>query len=143
MSYERDLEPHVRDTLNADPFLKWKALREQFEKLVLEPLCRLMGNPDKRTTIVMVVDALDECEKEDDVKLIIHLLPQVKALSSVRIRIFITSWPKLPIWLGFKKITGAYQDMALHQIPKPVIKHDISIFLRSKLSRIRHEHNET
>jgi hypothetical protein len=58
-------------------------------------------------------------------------------------RIFITSRPELPIRLGFKNIRGRYQDVALHQIPKPVIEHDISTFLRSELARIRDDYNES
>ena len=56
-------------------------------------------------------------------------------------KIFITSRPKLPIRLGFKKIRGEYEDVALHEIPESVIERDISRFLSCELMRIREEYN--
>ncbi|KAJ5735203.1 uncharacterized protein N7483_000328 [Penicillium malachiteum] len=42
----------------------------------------------------------------------------------VRLRVVLTSRPKLPVCLGFLKEDN-YQDIVLHQIPALVIKHDI------------------
>src|SRR6185437_12665112 len=93
--------------------------------------------------IVVVIDALDECDQEDDVKRIIHLLSQTKHLvSSVSLKFFVTSRPELPIRLEFKKIRGQYEDLVLHQIPESIIEHDISAFLKNQLVRIRDEYNE-
>lgn len=59
----------------------------------------------------------------------------------IHLRVFITSRPELPIRLGFKDIRGKYQDVILHQIPEPVIGHDISAFLSYELARIRDDYN--
>ncbi|UKZ55218.1 hypothetical protein TrVGV298_009037 [Trichoderma virens] len=60
-------------------------------------------------------------------KAIIHLLPQVQASGFIRIRVFITSRPELPIRLGFEDIEGDYQDLVLHCIPRADIERDISL----------------
>ncbi|KAK4175168.1 hypothetical protein QBC36DRAFT_347340 [Triangularia setosa] len=87
------------------------------------------------------MDALDECDGDNDVKTIIFLLTRVNALRSVRLRVFITSRPELPIRLGFKNLQGKCQGLALHKIPEPIVEHDISTFLRYELARIRDRYN--
>lgn len=56
-------------------------------------------------------------------------------------RVFVTSRPELPIRLGFSDIKGKYQDLILHEIPKPIIEHDISAFLNYKLTKIKDDYN--
>ncbi|CZR62822.1 related to WD40-repeat protein (notchless protein) [Phialocephala subalpina] len=142
VSWERTLEPYIRDSLDADPALTTRqGIKEQFKKLVFEPLECVRNNPQNPANIVIVVDALDECDGVDDVRTIIHLLSQLKALSSVRMKVFITSRPERPIRLGFKDIRDTYQDTVLHQIPEPIIERDISVFLKSEFVRIRDDYN--
>ncbi|KAK4215173.1 WD40-repeat-containing domain protein [Rhypophila decipiens] len=131
------LVPSVRAAIDADPDVSKKALRHQFEKLILQPL----GSIHRTTAIVIVIDALDGCDGEKDVKTIISLLAQANMVRSVRLRVFITSRPELPIRLGFKDIQGKYQGIALLQIPEPVVEQDISTFLGYELARIRNEYN--
>ncbi|EAQ86590.1 hypothetical protein CHGG_07843 [Chaetomium globosum CBS 148.51] len=131
------LVPSVRKAIDADPDVPKKALRDQFEKLILQPL----GCIHRTTAIVVIIDALDECDGDKDVKTIISLLAQAKVVCSVRLRVFITSRPELPIRLGFKDVQGKYQGLALHQIPEPVVEQDIPTFLGYELARIRDEYN--
>jgi hypothetical protein len=88
--------------------------------------------------IVVVIDALDECDQEDDIQVIVRLLLSSRDNESVRLRIFLTSRPDLPIRLGFKQ-NNNHKDTVLHELPRPVIEHDIRLFLRYKLSRIGRE----
>ena len=140
ISKEPRMAPFVREAINTDLAIASKALREQFEKLVLEPLDKLTGDPDKPKPIVIVGDALDECE-ERDVRVIVNVISRAKSLTSVKLRIFVTSRPELPIRLGFGDIKGKYQDMVLHEVSEPIIKHDIKAFLDDELARIRSDYN--
>jgi hypothetical protein len=63
ISKEPRIAPFVREAIDTDPAITSKALKEQFEKLVLNPLDKLTGDPDKPRPLVIVVDALDECVK--------------------------------------------------------------------------------
>lgn len=141
--WEPALAPYVRAALDADSAVTSKALKEQFERLVLEPLSKLPTHSVKRRKVVLVIDALDECERDDDIRMIVYLLSRTKTLSSIQVRAFVTSRPEVPIRLGFNEIKGKYQDLVLHDIPQPVIGHDISVFLADKLERIRHDYNST
>ncbi|KAL7950877.1 purine and uridine phosphorylase [Trichoderma barbatum] len=88
--------------------------------------------------LVIVIDALDECENDKDIRVILHLLSQVQEFSSIRLRAFITSRPELPMRLGFDAMGGSdYQDLILHQIPRADIQHDIRLFLEYRLADIR------
>ena len=122
---------HIRTVIDADPYVTDKPLKEQFDKLILEPLGKLKGD-SRAMTIILVLDALDECDRDPDIRLIISLLSKAKTLSSVRLRAFVTSRPELPIRLGFTGIKGKYQDLVLHEIPKPIIEHDIAAFRNSR-----------
>ncbi|KAJ8063411.1 hypothetical protein OCU04_008631 [Sclerotinia nivalis] len=131
----------VKDAIDVDHALSTKTLKEQFEQLILKPLACLNEHPRKFKKVVLVIDALDECEGDNDIKVIIHLLSQAKLLESVQLKTFVTSRPELPIRLGFNSIRGEYQDIVLHKIPAPIIEHDITAFLEYELSDIRKEYN--
>ncbi|KAK3326719.1 hypothetical protein B0H66DRAFT_637950 [Apodospora peruviana] len=131
------LAPRVRKAIDTDPAVPTKALRDQFEKLIRQPLSCIQY----ATAIVIVIDALDECDRDNDVQTIISILAQENTQSSVRLRIFITSRPELPIRLGFEDVQGRYEGLVLHQIPEPIVKHDISAFLGHELARIRDAYN--
>jgi hypothetical protein len=87
-----------------------------------------------------VIDALDECEREADIRAILQLLAQAKDVRPVPLRIVVTSRPELHIRLGFREMpNGTYQDLVLHEVPRSTIKHDIRLFLEHELSTIRKE----
>ncbi|KAL8365075.1 hypothetical protein RB595_004068 [Gaeumannomyces hyphopodioides] len=136
-----DLELHVRNAIDSDPAIIDKAKKEQFERLLLEPLNKCKGPSFQ--LLAVVVDALDECDREEDATALIHLLSRAQEATSFRLRFFVTSRPELPIRLGFRDISGDYQDLSLHEIPEVDIAKDISTFLRSELGKIREKFNKT
>ena len=136
------LVPYVRSAIDAEPEISEKSLKEQFEKLIFQPLSQAMQTSIQISTLIIVIDALDECEREGDIRTILHLLLQTRHLQSVHIRIFLTSRPELPIRLEFKKMSAdAHQDVILQDIPQDTIEHDISIYLTDELTRIKEEYN--
>jgi hypothetical protein len=132
----QQLVPDVLGAIKTDPNIASKFLGEQFDKLLYQPLVKL--RLEKSTTIVTVIDALDECEGEDDMRLILRLLFRLQEIKSVHLRVFLTSRPEFPIRLGFKKEEN-HQDLILHELPAPVIENDIRVFLKYKLSIIQRE----
>ncbi|KAL8402643.1 hypothetical protein RB596_009126 [Gaeumannomyces avenae] len=135
------LAPHIQKAIESDPAIVDKNKREQFEKLFLEPLGKCKG--DVPGLLAVVVDALDECDREEDATALVRLLSKAKEATSIRLRFFVTSRPELPIRLGFKEIDGDYQDLALHEIPEADVRKDISTFLHAELARVRHKFNKT
>jgi hypothetical protein len=132
------LRPTIEQAVRDDPDIVKKGMKEQFNKLILQPLIASSSeNPGLTTqTVMVVIDALDECEKDDDIRLILHLLPQLQKSSLLHLRVFITSRPELEIRFGFSKFS-THKDFILHRIAKQVISHDLSLFLHHRLSEIR------
>jgi type II secretory pathway predicted ATPase ExeA len=125
----------VSEAIEADPSLTGKSVKQQFEKLLLRPLSKVRGQMPR---LVIIIDALDECERDEDISNIRLLLAQVRQITTVSLRIIVTSRPELPIRLGFVNIPqGVYQDLVLHEIPRPTIEHDISVFLKHEFGKIR------
>lgn len=120
-----------------------KSIRDQFDKLIAEPINKVAKHLQP-PIMVIVIDALDECDDAvEHIRLIIHLLSQAKHFVSVRLRFFVTSRPELPIRLGFEDISSKYEGLVLHQIPKSVIKQDITAFLQYELAKIRQDYNKS
>ncbi|KAI9764570.1 MAG: hypothetical protein M1839_005882 [Geoglossum umbratile] len=137
MGHVWGMRPGIRRAIDADPAISEKALKDQFEKLILQPLSEATL---QALEPVLVIDALDECERDEDIRAILQLLSQTKGLKPVSLRIFVTSRPQLPIRFGFKKMPdGMYQDLILHEVPRRTIEHDIALFLQHQLGEIREQ----
>ncbi|KAF2148629.1 hypothetical protein K461DRAFT_50359 [Myriangium duriaei CBS 260.36] len=93
---------------------------------------------------VILVDALDECENEDDISMIITLLmllAQTSRASRLTLRIFVTSRPAIQVQHTFQVCTedDLYRDVRLEYIQADTIKQDISLYLDHQLCKIRNE----
>ena len=115
-----------------------QSMRDQWTKLIHQPLMKLSGNPKSPLFFVVVIDALDECGRQEDIPILLQLLTEAKDLSTVRLRVLVTSRPETPIQHGFRTIPGdIHEDFMLHTISPAVVRHDIAIFLRHELNKIR------
>ena len=116
MTHVPGLIPGITKAIDADPAISEKALKDQFEKLILQPLLETTQALSNALGLIIVIDALDECEREEDILVILRFLAQIQCLGPVSLRIFVTSRPELPIRLGFKQmLDGTYQDIILYQ----------------------------
>ncbi|KAH9237198.1 hypothetical protein K456DRAFT_1504559 [Colletotrichum gloeosporioides 23] len=137
------LAQHIKEVIDAEPRIYDKRLQDQFEKLIFEPLLKVQRQPYNNRYVIIVVDALDECERDDHIKTVVRLLCRVKDIRSPRLKVFITSRPELPVRLGFSQeaVKGTYDDFLLHEIPQSIVEHDISAFLQHELEKIRADYN--
>jgi hypothetical protein len=130
------LAPYIHQAIDDDPGIAHKTLKKQFTKLIFQPLTDI--GPTSSASLILVIDALDECNHEGDVRTILSLLANTQRLSSVRVRVLLTSRPELPIRLGFAQMGAkTHRDVILHDIPLATIHHDISVYLESEFARIR------
>ncbi|KAE8135482.1 WD40-repeat-containing domain protein [Aspergillus pseudotamarii] len=135
---EPRLIPSIRRAIQRDPSISTKSLGEQFNKLLLEPLLAVKHDPAGTSFLVVVVDALDECDPENDIGLLLRLLPMVSTQSSIRIRVFLTSRPEIPIREGFDNVSGDnHRTIGLHEIVESSIKHDILLFMNDRFEEMR------
>ena len=100
-----EMVPGIRKAIDADPIISKKTLKDQFEKLILQPLLEAKQAPRQASAVVIVIDALDECEREEDIRAILQLLARTKDLGMISLRVLVTSRLELPIRLGFKQMS--------------------------------------
>ena len=115
-----------------------QSLRDQWRQLILHPLLLLPEHPSP-SSYLLVVDALDECEGENNIRTILQLLAEASS-TTVPLRIFLTSRPEIVIRHGFYQIPEAeHRDFVLHNISPSIIDRDIWIFLEYNLRLIGQE----
>ncbi len=130
-----EIIPRIRKAIKADPAIFKNNLKDQFEKLIIQPFLEMKQASPNALGLFIVIDALDECEREVDIQVILQLLAGIQSLRPVPLRIFVTSRPELPIRLDFKQMLDeTYQELILHNIPKETIGHDMAVFLEHELS---------
>jgi hypothetical protein len=116
-----------------------RSLRDQWQLLVHGPLSKLDSN-SCRAWYILVVDALDECDDDNNIRIILQLSAEARLLKRIRLRFFLTSRPEIPIRYGLCQIPDTeHKDFVLHNISSSIIDHDISIFLEYNLRLIGQE----
>jgi len=132
------LRNYICEAIRTQNDIGYQGLREQWKRLIHEPLTSLDAEVRQRYNHIFVIDALDECDSEEDVGTILELLSLAKSLKIVQLRVFITSRPELHIRLGFYSMPHiVYRDLILHNVDRTVVNHDIRVFLRDELAKIR------
>lgn len=117
-----------------------RGLRDQWEQLVFRPLLSMKKNQPLESLLILVIDALDECENQEDIRLILELFAQVQDLGSRYLKVLVTSRPETPIRLGFANISkNTHKSFILHNISQPVINHDLSTFFNHELNKIKRD----
>jgi hypothetical protein len=127
------LRHYICDTISNCKDIASQSFRDQWSQLILSPLSKL-GSGSSPSSYVLVIDALDECDKDEHIRMILHLLAKARSLTTVRLRVFLTSRPEIPIRYSiYHTILAEHQDFILQDIPPKIVNHDISLFLEHNL----------
>ncbi|KAI9854173.1 MAG: hypothetical protein M1813_001343 [Trichoglossum hirsutum] len=133
------LQRYICEAIKERSDIASKPLLDQWRQLILGPLSKLHGS-SYPFSYILVVDALDECDDEKNIQIILSLLSEARSLNTVRLQVFLTSRPEIPIRHSFYHIPEAeHQDFILHNISPATVDHDISIFLEYNMRLIRQE----
>ncbi|KAI7205061.1 WD40 repeat-like protein [Hortaea werneckii] len=133
-----DIAHAVAASLDRNALLCDKYLSIQFEHLLQQPFQSIDKRSLPSAGMVLVIDALDECDKSESIRTTLLLLSRVEAITSVRLRIFVTSRPELPVELGFKDMSGdLHHDVRLEEAQAISIAHDIRVFYEHEFLEIR------
>ena len=138
------LREHVCSAIAERIDIASQSLRDQWQQLILRPLSKLpkLNESGDQYPYVLLVDALDECDDDNNIRIILNLLAEAQSLKTTRLRIFLTSRPEIPIRYGFHQISDTrHQDFVLHDISPLIVDHDISIFFEHNLKPIGQEHS--
>jgi hypothetical protein len=135
------LNRHICDAAAERSDIANQSLLDQWQHLIIRPLSRLnLDRGNFESSYVLVIDALDECDNENNIRIIPQLLAEARSLKQVRLRIFLTSRPEVPIRSGFSHVPDPeHQDFVLHSILPQKADHDIQVFWEHELSLIGQE----
>jgi len=130
------LRRHICDVTTERGDITGLSLYDQWCQLVLKPLS-MLSKISSLPSYIITIDALDECGDDSDIPVLLRLLAEARSLTTIRLRIFLTSRPEIPIRYGFHQISDAFhQDFVLHNISPSVVDQDILIFLEHNLKLI-------
>jgi len=138
-----ELDALIAEMITQNLLIFDKALSKQFDKLIYQSLRQEKFIANDSSIFIMIVDALNECEKEWNVKAIIDLWSQLTHLITIHLKLFLTSQSELFIQLEFRNIsTVVHQNMILQNaIFHTMIQHNIFIFLNDVFEKIRNFYN--
>lgn len=132
-----ELRELIENAIVNNPRLDSLGILTQWEKLILEPLSMCSHSSINRIMLLLVVDALDECDSAGDTNAIIRCLEQATRIKGIGCRVFVTSRPEQSIRLGMDDSTSVpRENFVLHQIERSIVNQDIELYYRDRLSRI-------
>ena len=126
--YDKDFAEQINEALLCTPHVVTQMPLKQFLTLIVEPLKEafaMAGNP-----ILIVIDAMDECEGDGDALLKIFA-DSIKNMP--RLKLFITTRPEYHI----RSVLDRYHHLKrfhLQDIEKSVVESDIRLYLEHHLS---------
>jgi hypothetical protein len=128
----------ISEAIGTNPDIVNKRFHEQWRHIICEPLEKCpLPHP-----IVVVIDALDECDSEQDVQELLRVISQVKEMHVCPLRFFITSRPEVPVKNGFANMPYvSFYDCALHEMEERLVKRDITVYLTSELEYINRKYS--
>lgn len=130
----------IADTLISEPDVVHKSPRDQWAKLIMNPLSTL-GRGHSISPLVLVIDALDECDDDAEIRTMLQLFSEAFELQSVSLKILVTSRPEVPIRLRFRDMDSIlHRDLILNKVDRNIVNHDLSIFIRRRLAEIPKSH---
>ncbi|GLB01569.1 hypothetical protein AtubIFM57143_001252 [Aspergillus tubingensis] len=129
---------HLKDSIQHKHDVAQQSLAQQWRGLLLEPLSALSDKFSHSMVLVLVIDALDECQNgRIYAQSIVKLLATARTLGKVQLRIFVTSRPEDYLADGFTQIPSTtYCDVMIDGTRDVTTERDIRIFLEDKLSDI-------
>ena len=127
--YSQEIALRMGEALERKPDASGKQLQDQLRDLIIQPLqsCEQAS----KSTILIVIDALDECDEQDAERLLSLFLQEIRKVPNLKI--FFTTRPERHIrntLLRYK----SHQLYRLHDIESSIVEGDIRMYLNHRLS---------
>jgi WD40 repeat protein len=131
------IRPQIISAIRSPPDIHERPMKEQIERLLANPFARQLDG----RTIILVIDALDECDKIGRAEggALIQLLAE--AFSNQPVRLLVTSRQETSLVDMFKSLT--HIPLRLHEIETTSVNMDVRRILESGFADIRREHGLT
>jgi len=132
-------KPYICEAIDENPDIFDRGVADQWNILISQPFAKFVLPID----IFLVIDALDECDGEQDARLILQLLSNMTGTvqnKGYNLRTFITSRPDTPIRREFGSMSQVkHRDLILQNVPKPIINKDLARYFKHELVQVKNE----
>ncbi|KAG8976295.1 hypothetical protein FRC05_004211 [Tulasnella sp. 425] len=134
-TFDPQLKRLIADSLERHPDVGYATMRQQVDKLVVEPLIA-WGSSDR--TVVIILDAFDECDPETGAKEILTLWAAEIPRIPTNLKVLVTSRPELHIRNTFQLpiLRQISHHCILQDIEDSIVEADIELYLRHHLNEI-------
>ncbi|KAH8752748.1 hypothetical protein F5883DRAFT_353793, partial [Diaporthe sp. PMI_573] len=112
-----------------------KGLEFQFNELLLLPMVDLDSTDESQLPRLIVIDALDECERPEHLPQVLALLSKLCTSTTVCLRVLLTSRPTPAIIDSFRDV--CHRDLDLVKEHQDETRTDIATFLKQRFANIR------
>jgi hypothetical protein len=125
----------IANAIRDDPGLCDQSIRDQFCKLLIQPLSATPPTQMPANGVFVIIDDIDEWERDE----LVQFLDLVKGVNrDLRLRIFITNRPGTSVEAGFTHIDqDMYDKIVLEDSQALTIESDLRTYFRYKFAEIR------
>lgn len=100
----RQIQHHITRAIEEDPDIAKAPLNQRLDKLLLQPLRQRRRDARRKQRLLIVIDALDECEDKEEIETIIRLLGNCTDSPALAVSILLVSRPEMAVQNGFRKV---------------------------------------
>ncbi|CAE6452385.1 unnamed protein product [Rhizoctonia solani] len=120
--------------LERDPDIHTRLPSIQFASLVSEPLLEVEASIP--ANLVVVIDALDECDNKESTSVVLSALLQASDAPQLPIRFFVSSRPEPEIRQEMNRRLGQSKrsQLILHELDTDTVQMDIDRYIRAELA---------
>ncbi|EUC57196.1 vegetative incompatibility protein HET-E-1 [Rhizoctonia solani AG-3 Rhs1AP] len=122
------------DVLESDPDAHTRALKLQYDKLIVGPLLKVQDSLP--LDLIVIIDALDECENENSLAQILDLI--LSAAPTLPIRFLVSSRPEPDIYRRMMSRGNEQGDtrLVLHELAVSDVSSDIATYMQREMRHI-------
>jgi hypothetical protein len=132
-----DLRHAIASALEKDTSLCKRHIKKQFDGLLLQPFQSNLASQALLEGYFLVIDALDECEKLEQVESLLKLLKRLEDVTRSRLRILVTSRPGPPLIQGCRPLSSSLlREIQFEDAQVEPIWSDLEIFFNHGLAQI-------
>ncbi|KAL2827486.1 nucleoside phosphorylase domain-containing protein [Aspergillus pseudoustus] len=136
------LGEHICDGIQEQQDIATHSIVDQWRRLITQPVSKIQSTSSP-PFLVVVIDALDECDNDQDIMIILRLLATAQSdPASIRLRFLLTSRPEVPVRRVFSRLPADRRDkFVLHEmIADTRSESDLKIFFEERLTEIAQNH---
>ncbi|KIO23203.1 hypothetical protein M407DRAFT_214944, partial [Tulasnella calospora MUT 4182] len=130
------LQEAIFESIRRNSDIEQKRLEDQFKMLLVNPLTGARGKP---STVLIVIDALDECHDTKYAEKFIELIHRHVSLLPTAVKFLVTSRPSDNLFRAFQSLAVARENLDSQQ--ESLVTTDVKLLLEHKLTEIGKAHD--